>query len=345
MALRFDSATLTKTTRTPQGGLRCDAALTRSGIFEYRQPDGRLQLEYRPADEVFKQDSLSMFDGVPVTIGHPGLVTSKTWSKVSVGHVGAARREDSLVVAPITVQREDAVAAVESGKLPQVSVGYNIDIDPTPGEFEGRRYDCVQRNIRPNHVALIPAGTARAGRDAVLRLDSSGDEVGYTSNTMDLEKALARVAELEAESKLRQDSVTKFEAEKVVLQAKVAEQAVKIAELSDQKRLDSLVATRVDLEKSTGKVLGKDFVFAGKSDRDIKAAYVAKQSPTIRLDGKSEDFVDAAFAMALTLGMPHPSMRQVREDAQSKPPVASGIAKAQDEMVKRSQNAWKGEKS
>jgi hypothetical protein len=47
-----------------------------------------------------------------------------------------------------------------------LSAGYELDLDPTPGEYQGRRYDAVQRNIRINHVAAVPLG--RAGTAMVL---------------------------------------------------------------------------------------------------------------------------------------------------------------------------------
>ncbi len=66
------------------------------------------------------------------------------------------------------------VAAFARGDAMQLSAGYELDLDRTPGTApDGRRYDAVQRNIRINHVAAVPLG--RAGTARVLA-DSFANE-------------------------------------------------------------------------------------------------------------------------------------------------------------------------
>lgn len=49
-------------------------------------------------------------------------------------------------------------------------MGYNLELDETPGEWNGQPYDAVQHNIRVNHLALVQE--ARAGEKARLNIDS-----------------------------------------------------------------------------------------------------------------------------------------------------------------------------
>src|SRR5215469_10319755 len=60
-----------------EGWIRDRPIITRSGIFVYKTADGKTIREYRPDDEVFKEDSLSTAFGIPITDSHRGLVNSK----------------------------------------------------------------------------------------------------------------------------------------------------------------------------------------------------------------------------------------------------------------------------
>lgn len=48
--------------------------------------------------------------------------------------------------------------------LKELSLGYNLTLDETPGEWNGQHYDAIQRDIRINHLALVRE--ARAGEQA-----------------------------------------------------------------------------------------------------------------------------------------------------------------------------------
>jgi len=166
-------------TRTPQGGLRVPAAVTRTGVLEYS--DGqRSWREYRPPEEVFAADSLASLRAAPVTDMHPpGKVTAETWEALAKGHVDSApTREGGLVVVDLAVQAAPLVGLVEAGERRDNSCGYDCEVDWTPGVTpEGEAYDAVQRAICYNHVALLPPGHGRAGTDVALRMDGAAFEV------------------------------------------------------------------------------------------------------------------------------------------------------------------------
>jgi hypothetical protein len=75
---RFDIGSLSDVERTPQGGLRVKAHLTRAGVFEYETTEGKSIREYRPPEEVFAAESLATLSDAPITVEHPGMVTMRS---------------------------------------------------------------------------------------------------------------------------------------------------------------------------------------------------------------------------------------------------------------------------
>lgn len=67
--LRYDQASpLSKPVRLPNGFVRAEGYLTRSGIFVYRDAQGKAIRELRPPEEVMHPDSLASFGLMPVTV-------------------------------------------------------------------------------------------------------------------------------------------------------------------------------------------------------------------------------------------------------------------------------------
>lgn len=184
--LRTDRAALRKPVITSQGFYRADAHAARIGILEYRNDDGTVRRELRSAEEVSDPDSLASYDQAPVTIQHPrnpdgtpGLVTAENVHKLEVGSVaGVGRMDDDHVATTVVLKHDKAIRRAKAG-LQELSPGYQIDLDETPGEdprygYPGNpqgRFDARQRKIRVNHVALVDH--ARAGSTTRLRIDSA----------------------------------------------------------------------------------------------------------------------------------------------------------------------------
>ena len=111
----------------------------------------------RHYEDVFEQESLDSFNGKPVVHEHPPKdVDPKTWKNLAVGVVMNARRgegaEDSFVVADLLIQNQDEIELVRSGRVRELSVGYDAEYEQT-GPGWGRQY-----KIRVNHVALVDSG-------------------------------------------------------------------------------------------------------------------------------------------------------------------------------------------
>lgn len=178
MVLRFDNGSIGIPEPTQQGGLRIPANLTRVGVLTYRDGAGNQWAELRPPEEVFDESSMASMRGATVTIGHHGKVTPDTFSDISKGHVGDDVHQDGVyVVATLAVNARDAVDAVQSKKLRDVSAGYGCQLEESPGVWEGQEYQRIQRQIRYNHVALLPPGAGRAGTDVSLRMDGAAVQV------------------------------------------------------------------------------------------------------------------------------------------------------------------------
>jgi hypothetical protein len=171
---RFDKAVVKKAELTPEGYLKADAVVTRTGVFTYMNQDGTVRKELRHPDDVFMADSLDSMKMRPITDGHPEakLVNSDNAKDLTVGYTGENVQADGqYLVTSLLVTNKDAVANVTSKKRTELSLGYTVDLKKEDGIYGGERYDFRQTNIRYNHLALVDR--ARAGNVARIHLDSA----------------------------------------------------------------------------------------------------------------------------------------------------------------------------
>lgn len=166
--IRLDSLPLSQTFFTPEGYLRDRPILTSIGIFEYSNSDGSIRRELRLPDEVFDAESLRSYQGKPIIITHDaGLVDKDNVSREQIGTIlTEGYRSGNDVRADIVIHDTDEM---KDCGLKELSLGYNLDLDETPGIWNGMPYDAIQRNIRINHLALVRE--ARAGDQARLNID------------------------------------------------------------------------------------------------------------------------------------------------------------------------------
>ena len=175
---RWDAGSVGTVERTDQGYLRAPATITKTGVFAYRLPGGKVRRELRLPDEVFREDTLASFGLSPLTNGHPPvMLNARNTARYQVGSVVEPRRDGNHVEAYVQITDADAIEAAEAGRR-QLSCGYHCDLEPGAGVTsgiegvpDGLHYDAIQRNIRGNHVALTDQG--RCGKSVQLRLDSA----------------------------------------------------------------------------------------------------------------------------------------------------------------------------
>jgi hypothetical protein len=149
--------------------LRVPASVARTGVQKYQDAHGVWQ-EYRDPSEVFSAESLASLADVPVTLYHEGgTINAGKWSDYSHGHVsGPGQPSGSWVLATLVVSDRPVIEKVLAKELCEISAGYTCDLQPS--KKPGCKYD--QKNIRFNHITLLPRGLARAGSGAKIRLDS-----------------------------------------------------------------------------------------------------------------------------------------------------------------------------
>ena len=182
---RLDSVPVEKVEYTPEGFLIDTPIVTSVGIFEYEE-DGSIRRELRLPEHVFAADSLATYEGKPVIITHgAGRVSKDNAAAEIVGTVlSKGYRDGEDVRAKIIIHDTDAVK--RSG-MRELSLGYDLTLEETPGEWNGQPYDAVQTGIAINHLAVVRE--ARAGGQARLNIDSRINNL-KGANIMPKQKAM-----------------------------------------------------------------------------------------------------------------------------------------------------------
>jgi hypothetical protein len=326
---RWDTGSYGKAIRLDNGMLRAPARIARVGVLTYRRDDGTVWRELREPDEVFSADSLKSFDLVPVTNEHPRqteapagvtAANARQYTAGAVGHVERDKLDPNWVAAELLISDTATIEAIENGKV-QLSAGYFADRvpaptgavykDPVTGDSEP--YDYIQKNIRGNHVAVV--AFARAGAGARLMLDSTdavevSTQPGATPNesepmhkiTIDgvtYEVTPQVIEAISSERKTYADSLAamRTESERNLARADAAELQVKaltakLAEATDPKAIASAVAERTAVETVAIK---HGIKCDGLNNDQVRREVISKLDPTIKLDGRSTDYVLAMF--------------------------------------------------
>lgn len=357
---------------TQQGFLSIPATLTRTGVLTYTRADGSKVRELRHPDDVYAPESLATLEAAPVTDDHHGLIGPDNVSQYSIGIVNnAAQSDNGLVSGRLTVQRRDAIEAVQAKRLREISPGYTCAIDPTPGEWNGERYDQRQTNIIYNHVALGPANWGRSGPEVALRLDGAVSGVEdlpkpkpYVRQTMKIrvtldgvtyevdvaeelaptfEASLKRMGQERADAK---DAAAKAEGAKAAAEKALNEAQARFDAATGPEALEKLVKERAEV-LTKAQALAPEAKFDGMSlDEMRKTALENNGFTREELDGKDPAFVEGAFA-----SLKAPESRQdaagfggvplfVPEQRQDGQDTERTAKQAREEMLKRNRDAW-----
>lgn len=302
---RFDVGRLDRAKRTGAGGVRVPGSISRTGVQTYTDAQGNTVREYRPPEEVFSPASLETLAAVPVTVGHPPAgVSPSNYREVTVGHASdapTARRKDGPVEwvdGALIVSDGGTLRRVDSGELAELSAGYLADVVPEKGIApDGQHYDAKQTNIRFNHIALLPAGHARAGSGAKLRLDGNQEPTMFVRHDdnaspasapkqlvkvdgIDVEKGSdTHVSLLErsrdAEKKRADDATVALTAAQTAqgeMKAKLDAAEAKLAGIDVNRLVQDELAFRAQLLPALSKGPdGKPYDFTGKSRDTVRA--------------------------------------------------------------------------
>lgn len=330
--MRFDRGTVHgKAVKTDEGYIRADAAVTRTGVFVYRNPDGTVRRELRHPDEVFQLDSLQTLRMVPLTNGHPTtrMLNADSAKQFSIGTTGEnIRPNGKFVMAPLVVTDSTAVQDVDALGKRQLSCGYLCDLVQEDGTYGGERYDWKQTNIRYNHVALCREG--RAGEGVGINLDSldegdgveidapkedstqtrrSSDMPKITLDGIDYEAAPEVINRLHKVTGENTDLSTKLDAATKENEGLKGERDSLKEENETLKKRDikadvaEAVKGRLALERTAREFLSDDKTekLDEMSDSDILKAVVLVKFPEAKLDEATDEYLTARFDAAVEL--------------------------------------------
>lgn len=197
-----------------------DNPLSKEGVFLYRGnqiilPDGSRASEtddlipvYRPADELSNPEAIDSFKLVPwvdehTMLGSEELGLTPAERKGVSGVVGEdVYFKNGILYGNIKAFSENLARKIENGKK-ELSLGYRCSYERSSGEWNGQKYDYIQRNLRGNHLALVDKG--RMGAE-VRVMDSQETGISYGNfiftcdslmekNEMNLEELLKQAVE------------------------------------------------------------------------------------------------------------------------------------------------------
>lgn len=312
----FDRATISGPARiTRDGYFVADALVARANnIQDYtaaelgltdRAPTDRVRV-FRPEAEVFSKDSLASLAHRPITLDHPAdPVNATNWRDLAVGDVGdEIVRDGEFVRVPLKVMDAAAIDSIKSDRR-EFSLGYQLTLDTTPGEFNGEAYDAVARDIRYNHLAAVRR--ARGGQD--LRIidertqpkeppmkikigDAEVDATNGEAVRIAVDALNTKLAALDKRAADAEAEVAALTTDKATLEAKVTtlEQQVADAKLTPEQLRDAARSFAQTAAKA--KALGVEV-----SD-DMDEPAMRKAAVTAKLGDAAKDWTDDQIAIS-----------------------------------------------
>ena len=375
-AYRCDIGLFRRPVKTAQGYLKADGLATRVGIFRYKLPDGTIQRELRPPDEVFDENSLETLSAIPVTNDHPPvMLDSENTKQFSVGFTHErVDVDDDFVKVGMTVTDKNVIDDILERNREELSCGYHADLEITPGIYKGEPYDAVQRNIRYNHLAIVDRG--RAGREARIRLDkdqgvmveeikeeikmdNKDNKTGVSMAKIKLDGIEYEVSESLAKVVMdKQSALEKSQADLEATQKKVSELKGRCDSLEQEiekakkdkpsrKALLKEARNRIDLEHFGKEVLGDEAKFDDEtSDTDIRKQVLKKLQPKLTLDDREGAYIQAAFDVAQgSYEKKDAKGEQLKKNlgngADKNDGADGGSVASRNKMIEDSLNAWK----
>lgn len=317
---------------TPEGYIKALAVVTRTGIFNYKNPDGSIRRELRHPDEVLNTDSLNSMKMIPVTNGHPveRLVDASNYRNLAVGYTGETIEVDKeYILSKFLVTDLETVKDIKERNRKELSLGYIVDLIKEDGTYNGQPYDYRQTNIRYNHLSIV--SQARAGSEARIALDENDTvEIFKEENKMtkakikidqeelmveqstaqhyeklmkDYENLMAEKQRVEKELEMIKTMLEKAQAERdsAVEKKTQLDPEDKAGPVNtDSAEFKKAVRERVTLEKQVENVLGKDVKIDSLSDIDLKKKIILSRRPNMNLDSKSETYISVAYDIAIS---------------------------------------------
>lgn len=322
---RYDRASL-KVRRDADGFLYSDSTVGRTGILVYRNLDGTERRELRLPEEAGSPKTLASMVGKPVILTHKGGMVNRDNAKGRVvGAMLSARQDGALTNSEIVLHDGEAIAKAERGEMMELSLGYRINLEQKSGFYSATKnkisdvredesfepFTHIQRDLQVNHVALVPRG--RAG--SVARLNLDGDEIYDNEDFKPMAKIkLANGVEVEVPEEVAQhvstiqtrldgatSELTTTKGTLIAVQGEVATLKNEVSGFDaklTQARLDAAEELKASAQLKAS-IAHKVNDFEGKTDIELKKAFVTAVMPTVNMDSLEDGAIEGAFAYAL----------------------------------------------
>lgn len=291
--MRSDSISIDKTYYTDEGYLVDHPIVTTCGVFEYKNADGSTRRELRLPEYVFEEKSLESYKGKPIIITHnAGEVDKDNVRREQIGTImSAGYRDGDSVRCEIIIHD---VNALERCGLKELSLGYSLDTDDTPGVYRGEKYDCIQKNIEINHLALV--GEARAGDTARLNIDGKDDDVQILKGGKQIMYKPNNHGDGDTQTPLTPEemeaAVALFRAQQAASQASGegtdGDEPLPVDEPVEEKSPIEQVRENIDRRDSESGMSQEDIIAGQKADLDTLLAEIDKLQATNDMNSDSE---------------------------------------------------------
>lgn len=157
--------------------------LTKTGVFPYLNKSvgipgvdaDAIVWVYRPYSEITNSDILDKLNTMPLPLTDEhemlgeGATPAEQKGVDGVFYNVRPSEDGESIIGDLTIYSETMKDEIEHGKK-ELSLGYYVNYEFESGDYNGKHYDAIQRNIKPNHLALVQKG--RAGSDVKV-MDSS----------------------------------------------------------------------------------------------------------------------------------------------------------------------------
>lgn len=160
---------------TDDGFLRCTARVQQEKVLQYKldelgeYPNGFNKDPINilvPGESLADAEALKSLEGMPVVSWDHTWTDPSVVKDVAVGSVaGAPRMEDEFLVCDLLITDAETIEQIKNGQIGEISAAYHAGTVFEEGEFNGEMFDARQKDLRYNHIAVIPAGEGRAGND------------------------------------------------------------------------------------------------------------------------------------------------------------------------------------
>jgi hypothetical protein len=172
----------------------------REGVLEYPERGTR---EFLPFNSI--RESAVHWEGMPFTVTHPRYQGQNLNARrkdvqeaTRIGWFFNAKAEGKKLNGEIWLEKEKAnshplgkriLSKMQDGEEVPVSTAYKPELEENPGVHNGKEYDLVQRDLKPNHIAGLIFEEPRSEGTAAPRLNSEGrivDSEGMRVNQDDV---------------------------------------------------------------------------------------------------------------------------------------------------------------